>query len=37
VQTAGGFFTSPSYKQLFVFALYLIVVFWRPHGLLGRR
>jgi branched-chain amino acid transport system permease protein len=37
VQTAGGFFTSPSYKQLFVFALYLIVVFWRPYGLLGRR
>jgi branched-chain amino acid transport system permease protein len=37
VQTAGGFFTSPSYKQLFVFALYLVVVFWRPYGLLGRR
>ena len=37
VQTAGGFFTSPSYKQLFVFALYLLVVFWRPYGLLGRR
>ena len=37
VQTAGGFFTSPNYKSLFVFALYLVVVFWRPYGLLGRR
>jgi len=37
VQTACGFFFSPNYKEVFVFALYLLVVFWRPHGLLGRR
>jgi branched-chain amino acid transport system permease protein len=37
VQTAGGFLTSPNYKLLFVFGLYLLVVFWRPYGLLGRR
>jgi branched-chain amino acid transport system permease protein len=37
VQTAGGFFTSPSYKLLFVYGLYLLIVFWRPYGLLGRR
>lgn len=37
VQTVGGFLTSPSYKTLFVFGLYLLVVFWRPYGLLGRR
>jgi len=24
-------------EHLFVFALYLLVVFWRPYGLLGRR
>ena len=37
VQTVGGFLTSPSYKLLFVYALYLIIVTLRPHGLLGKR
>ncbi len=37
IQVVGGFFTSPSYKLLFVYALYLVLVFVRPHGLLGRR
>ena len=37
VQTAGGFFTSPSYKLLFVYVLYLLVVLIRPHGLMGKR
>ena len=37
VQTAGGFFTSPSYKLLFVYLLYLLVVLIRPHGLMGKR
>ncbi len=37
VQTAGGFIFSPNYKEVFVYALYLAVVFWRPYGLLGRR
>ena len=37
VQTAGGFFTSPSYKLLFVYLLFLVVVLVRPHGLMGKR
>ncbi len=37
VQTAGGFLTSPNYKLLFVYVLYLAVVFVRPHGLMGKR
>ena len=37
IQVAGGFFTSPSYKLLFVYGLYLLLVFVRPHGLLGKR
>ncbi len=37
IQVLGGFFTSPSYKSLFVFGLYLILVFFRPRGLLGTR
>lgn len=37
VQTAGGFFTSPSYKLLFVYLLYVLVVLVRPHGLMGKR
>lgn len=37
IQVAGGFFTSPSYKLLFVYGLYLALVFVRPHGLLGKR
>jgi branched-chain amino acid transport system permease protein len=37
VQTAGGFFTSPSYKLLFVYLLFIVVVLVRPHGLMGKR
>ena len=37
VQTVGGFLTSPSYKLLFVYLLFLIVVLIRPHGLMGKR
>jgi branched-chain amino acid transport system permease protein len=37
VQTVGGFATSPSYKLLFVYGLYLLIVLVRPHGLLGKR
>jgi branched-chain amino acid transport system permease protein len=37
VQTLGGFFASPSYKLLFVYALYLLIVMFRPYGLLGKR
>jgi branched-chain amino acid transport system permease protein len=37
VQTVGGFFASPSYKLLFVYGLYLLIVLLRPHGLMGKR
>jgi branched-chain amino acid transport system permease protein len=37
VQTVGGFATSPNYKLLFVYGLYLLIVLVRPHGLMGRR
>jgi len=37
VQTVGGFLTSPSYKTLFVYGLFLAIVFFRPYGLMGRR
>jgi branched-chain amino acid transport system permease protein len=37
IQTVGGVLTSPSYKLLFVYALYLLIVSLRPHGLLGKR
>lgn len=37
VQTIGGFFVSPSYKLLFVYGLYLLIVLVRPHGLMGKR
>jgi branched-chain amino acid transport system permease protein len=37
VQTVGGFLTSPSYKLLFVYALYLLIVLVRPHGMMGKR
>ena len=37
VQTVGGFATSPNYKLLFVYGLYLLIVLIRPHGLMGRR
>ena len=37
VQTVGGFLTSPSYKLLFVYLLFLVVVLVRPHGLMGKR
>lgn len=37
VQTVGGFATSPNYKLLFVYGLYLLIVLVRPHGLIGKR
>ncbi len=37
IQVVGGFLTAPTYKVLFVYALYLALVFVRPHGLLGKR
>ena len=37
VQTVCGFVASPSYKLLFVYALYLLLVLVRPYGLMGKR
>lgn len=37
VQIVGGFFVSPSYKLLFVYGLYLLIVLVRPYGLMGKR
>jgi len=36
VESLGGLLLDPSYKTLIVFALYLAVVIFRPHGLFGR-
>ena len=37
IQVGGGFFTSPNYKTLFAYSLFLLVVLVRPHGLMGRK
>lgn len=37
VQVLGGFFTSPNYKTVYVYALFLVVVLLRPQGLMGRK
>jgi branched-chain amino acid transport system permease protein len=37
VEVLGGFFTSPNYKFVFVYLIYLIIVFVRPRGLIGTR
>jgi branched-chain amino acid transport system permease protein len=36
VEVVGGLVISPSLKYVAVFALYLLVVLWRPQGLFGR-
>jgi branched-chain amino acid transport system permease protein len=36
VEVLGGLLIEPSLKLIGVFALYLIVVLWRPQGLFGR-
>ena len=37
VQVYSGFLTEPSYKNVFVYVLFLLVVLIRPHGLMGRK
>jgi branched-chain amino acid transport system permease protein len=37
VQVYGGFLTDPSLKNMFPYALFLLVVFFRPYGILGRK
>ncbi len=36
VEVLGGLLIAPTLKMVFVFAIYLGVVLWRPHGLFGR-
>ena len=36
VQTLGGYFFNPAYKYAIVFLVYLITVWIRPQGLMGR-
>ena len=36
VESLGGLLIDPSYKLLYVFAIYLLVVIFRPQGLFGR-
>jgi branched-chain amino acid transport system permease protein len=36
VEVLGGFLVAPAYKLVLVLALYLVVVWLRPHGLMGR-
>ena len=37
VESLAGVFIEPALKNLFVFAIYLIVVLARPRGLLGKQ
>jgi len=37
VEVVSGYLLDPSFKFMFVLALYLAVVFIRPQGLMGRK
>ena len=36
MESLGGLLIDPSFKYVFIFAMYLGVVFFRPHGLFGK-
>jgi branched-chain amino acid transport system permease protein len=36
VEVLGGLLIAPALKYAVVFAIYLVVVLWRPQGLFGR-
>ena len=36
MESLGGLLIDPSFKYVFIFAMYLVVVFFRPQGLFGR-
>jgi branched-chain amino acid transport system permease protein len=36
VESVGGLLIDPSYKLLYVFVVYLLVVILRPQGIFGR-
>ncbi|MGI6004330.1 MAG: branched-chain amino acid ABC transporter permease [Christensenellales bacterium] len=37
IETLGSFYISSAYKDVFSFAVLIIILFWRPQGLLGQR
>jgi branched-chain amino acid transport system permease protein len=37
LENVAGFYLDPAYKHLWVFLLFIVVLVWRPQGLLGRR
>jgi branched-chain amino acid transport system permease protein len=36
VESLGGLLIDPSFKLLYVFVIYLLVVIYKPQGLFGR-
>ena len=37
LENVAGFYLDPAYKHLWVCLLFIVVLVWRPQGLLGRR
>ena len=37
VEIVGAFYISSAYRDVFTFAVLILVLFWRPQGILGRR
>ena len=37
VQSLSGYYVAPAYGQMFFFILFLLVMVFRPAGLMGRR
>jgi branched-chain amino acid transport system permease protein len=37
VQSLSGYYVAPAYSQMFFFILFLLVMVFRPAGLLGRK
>jgi branched-chain amino acid transport system permease protein len=37
VQSISGYYVAPAYAQMFFFILFLLVMVFRPTGLLGRK
>lgn len=37
LENIAGFYLPAEYKELWIFLLFLVVVVWRPQGILGRR
>jgi branched-chain amino acid transport system permease protein len=37
VQSLSGYYVAPAYGQMFYFLIFLLVMVFRPNGLLGQR